>query len=159
MHGILKYRIFNEKLTLSMEKSRIVESLDVVGEVFGDIKSACIKGFYTIETKRLNEMAEIIRCIKLYAILNDIEKLRGRKIEILGYYLLDGYNKKTKKDIIKRLDLTDSNLNNINCGLRDLGVIHSVNYNQSDNEVDKDLIEFKEFVVDRKGSYILTKIK
>ncbi len=142
-----------------MEKSRIVESLDVVGEVFGDIKSACIKGFYTIETKRLNEMAEIIRCIKLYAILNDIEKLRGRKIEILGYYLLDGYNKKTKKDIIKRLDLTDSNLNNINCGLRDLGVIHSVNYNQSDNEVDKDLIEFKEFVVDRKGSYILTKIK
>jgi len=136
-------------------KKKLVDSLDVVGEFLPDIKAACVSGYYKIETKRLSEMDEIVRCIKLYIILKDIKKLTGRKLEVLSYYLKFGYNKKTKQDVIKGIKITDSNLNNINCELRRMGVISSVGYNQSANEVNRDLLQFKEFIVDNKGSYVL----
>lgn len=140
---------------MKIDKQKIVESLDVVGEYFGDVKEACLNGYYKIETKRLSEMDEILRCIKMYVILRDIKKLTGRKLEVLSYYLKFGYSKKTKKDVIKGIGITDSNLNNINHELRKIGVINSVGYNQSANEVNEDLLQFKEFIVDKKGSYVL----
>lgn len=142
---------------MEIDKQRIVDSLDVVGEYFGDVKEACLKGYYKIDTQRLNEMEEILRCIKLYVILKDIKKLTGRKLEVLSYYLKFGYSKKTKKDIIKNIRITDSNLNNVNHELRKMEVINSVGYNQSTNEVNKELLEFKKFIVDNKGSYVLIK--
>jgi len=144
-------------MNVSIEE--LESSLDVVGEVFIDIKEACIEGYFKIETARLVEVKEIQRCIKLFVILKDLDKLTGRKLEVLVYYLLYGYNKKTKQTILKQMGITDSNLNNINCALRSIGVIHSVNYNQADNEVDIELLKFKEFIVDNKGKYILTKIE
>lgn len=143
---------------MSVNREKLEESLEVVGEYFGDIKDACISGYYQIETKRLSEMAEILRCIKLYVILKDIKKLTGRKLEVLGYYLLLNYSKKTKKEIIETTGITDSNLNNINHELRKMGVINSVGYNQSTNEVNPELLEFKKFIVDQKGSFALIKI-
>lgn len=143
---------------MEINRQKIEESLEVVGNIFGDVKEACIDGFYKIETKRLNEMDEILRCIKLFVILKDIKKLTGRKLEVLAYYLLYGYSKKTKKDVIKGIKITDSNLNNINHELRKMGVINSVGYNQSTNEVNKDLLEFKKFIVDNKGNYVLIKL-
>lgn len=141
------------------ERKKIEEALDTVGQYFGDIKQACIKGHYTIDTTRMGEMEDILRCIDMYIILNNIENLTGRKKEILGYYLKMGYSKKTKDFIIKNLKLTDSNINNLNHSLRKLGVIKSIGYNQSINEVDKDLLDFKKFMVDSKGEYLLVKIK
>ena len=143
---------------MNNNRQKIVDSLEIVGEYFGDVKDACLKGYYKIETKRLNEMEEIIRCIKLYIILKDIKKLTGRKLEVLSYYLKFGYSKKTKKDVIKGIKITDSNLNNINHELRKMGVINSIGYNQSANEVHKDLLEFKEFIVDKKGSYVFIQL-
>lgn len=122
------------------------------------MKEACLSGHYKIETNRLSEMDEILRCIKLYVILKDIKKLTGRKLEVLSYYLKFGYSKETKKDIIKGIKITDSNLNNINHELRKMGVINSVGYNQSANEVNKELLEFKKFIVDNKGNYVLIKL-
>lgn len=143
---------------MNNNRQKIVDSLEIVGEYFEDVKDACLKGYYKIETKRLNEMEEIIRCIKLYIILKDIKKLTGRKLEVLSYYLKFGYSKKTKKDVIKGIKITDSNLNNINHELRKMGVINSIGYNQSANEVHKDLLEFKEFIVDKKGSYVFIQL-
>lgn len=143
---------------MNIDRQEIENSLETVGKFFEDIKEACLDGHYKIETKRLSEMDEILRCIKTYVILKDIKKLTGRKLEVLSYYLKFGYSKKTKKDIIKGINITDSNLNNINHELRKMGVINSVGYNQSANEVNKELLEFKKFIVDNKGSYVLIKI-
>jgi hypothetical protein len=143
---------------MSTSKKQIVKSLEIVGEFFGDIEKACLNGYYKIETKRLIEMDEILRCIKMYVILKDIKKLTGRKLEVLAYYLSYGYSKDTKKDIIKGIRITDSNLNNINHELRKMGVINSVGYNQSANEVNPDLLEFKKFMVDNKGNYVLIEL-
>ena len=139
-------------------REKIEDSLDVVGEIFPDVKEACTKGFYKIETDRLTEIEEIIRCIKIFVILKDIKKLTGRKQQVLAHYLLDGYSKETKKIVIKELNITDSNLNNINHELRSMGVINSVGYNQSTNEVNRDLLELKNFIVNSKGNYILIKL-
>lgn len=136
-------------------RKQIEDSLEIVGEYFPDVKEACVNGYYKIETKRLSEMDEILRCIKMYVILKDIKKLTGRKLEVLAYYLLYGYNKETKKKVIKGIKITDSNLNNINHELRKMGVINKVGYNQSANEVNKYLLEFKRFIVDNKGNYVL----
>ena len=143
---------------MEIPRKRLEDSLDVIGEVFSDIKDAVLKGHFNIKTNRLIENAEVIRCIKLYVILNNIKKLTGRKLEVLAYYLIMGYSKETKKTILKALKITDSNLNNINHELRKMGVINSVGYNQSNNEVNKDLLAFKNFIVDSKGSYVLIKI-
>ncbi|MFT6125915.1 MAG: hypothetical protein ACJAVA_000357 [Flavobacteriaceae bacterium] len=140
------------------QRKKLEDSLDIIGEVFKDIKEACVEGHFKIETSRLVEAGEVNRCIKLYVILKDIKKLTGRKLEVLTYYLILGYSKDTKKFILKGLDITDSNLNNINHELRKMGVIKSVGYNQSNNEVNEDLLAFKKFIVDKKGSYILIKI-
>lgn len=140
---------------MEINRKEIEESLDTIGRYFGDIKDACLEGYYNIETERLSNVDEVLRCIKLYVILKDIKKLTGRKLEVLAYYLLYGYSKKTKKHIIANIKITDSNLNNINHELRKMGVINSVGYNQSANEVNKDLLEFKKFIVDNKGSYVL----
>ena len=67
-------------------------------------------------------------------------------------------SKDTKKEILRELKITDSNLNNINHELRKMGVINSVGYNQSNNEVNKDLLSFKDFIVDKRGNYMLIKI-
>lgn len=143
---------------MSIDREKFEKSLYVVGEIIPDIKEAIIGGYYPIETTRLDQTKEVLRCIKIYAILKDLEKLTGRKLEVLVYYLMYGFSKKTKKDILKGLKITDSNLNNINCELRKIGVIKSVGYNQSTNEVNRDLIRFKEFVVDKKGKYTLIKM-
>lgn len=143
---------------MGINREKLEGALDTVGEFFGDVKEACVKGYYKIDTKRLSEMDEIVRCIKMYVILKDIKKLTGRKLEVLSYYLNFGFSKKTKKDIIRGIKITDSNLNNINCELRKMGVINSVGYNQSANEVNKDLLEFKNFIVDNKGSYVMIKV-
>lgn len=139
-------------------RKKLEDSLDIIGEVFKDVKEACMEGHFKIETSRLVEADEVNRCIKLYVILKDIKKLTGRKLEVLTYYLILGYSKETKKFILKGLDITDSNLNNINHELRKMGVIKSVGYNQSNNEVNADLLAFKKFIVDKKGNYILIKI-
>ncbi len=139
-------------------KNKLRDALDVVGEVFADVKSACLEGHFQIETNRLEETKEIIRCIKMYAILKGIDKLSGRKLDVLAYYLISGYNRKTKKDIIKRVKITDSNLNNINHELRKMGVIEKSGYNQATNEVNSDLLAFKNFIVDNRGKYALIKI-
>lgn len=143
---------------MEITREKLEESLNTVGTVFSDIKESCIDGHFKIETERLSEMDEILRCIKLYVILKDIKKLTGRKLEVLSYYLKFGYSKKTKKTIIKGIQITDSNLNNINHELRKMGVINSVGYNQSTNEVNKELLKFKEFIVDNKKKYVLIKI-
>jgi len=143
---------------MEINRQKIEESLETVGEYFEDIKEACLDGHYKIETQRLSEMDEILRCIKLYVILKDIKKLTGRKLEVLSYYLKFGYSKKTKKDVIKGIKITDSNLNNINHELRKMGVINSIGYNQSANEVNKELLQFKKFIVDNKGNYVLIKL-
>jgi len=143
---------------MEISREKLEESLEIVGKVFEDVKESCIDGHFKIETERLNEMDEILRCIKLYVILKDIKKLTGRKLEVLSYYLKFGYSKKTKKDIIKGIEITDSNLNNINHELRKMGVINSVGYNQSTNEVNKELLKFKQFIVDNKKKYVLIKI-
>tara|TARA_R110000868_G_scaffold74337_2_gene214924 strand:- start:46541 stop:47047 length:507 start_codon:yes stop_codon:yes gene_type:complete len=150
----------NVKVLLNMKNSKqeIIKSLDLVGEIFPDIKEACVEGYYKIDTERLSGIEEILRCIKLYVILKDIQKLSGRKLEVLSYYLKFGYSKKTKKDIIKNIKITDSNLNNINHELRRMGVINSVGYNQSSNEVSAELLEFTRFIVDEKRNYVLIKI-
>ncbi len=137
------------------DRKILEKSLDEVGKYFVDIKEACTNGYYKIETQRLPHAEEVIRCIKLYVILKDIKKLTGRKLEVLAYYLLYGYSKKTKKSVIKNIKITDSNLNNINHELRKMGVINSVGYNQSANEVNNELLQFKEFIINDKGNYIL----
>lgn len=143
---------------MSITRETIEDSLNIIGKYFGDVKEACIQGHFKVETKRLSDIEEVVRCIKMYVILKDIKKLTGRKLEVLSYYLMYGFSKKTKKDIIKQLKITDSNLNNINCELRKMGVIKSIGYNQSINEVSKDLIEFKKFLIEGKGKYILIKV-
>jgi len=143
---------------MEAKRKKLVESLEIVGEFFEDVQKACIEGYFTIETERLTDMEEILRCIKLYVILKDIKKVTGRKLEVLSYYLKFGYSKKTKTSIIKGIKITDSNLNNINHELRKLGVINSVGYNQSANEVNRDLLTFKESIVDNKNNYTLIKI-
>lgn len=144
---------------MKSSKQEIVKSLNIVGEVFPDIKEACVEGYYKIDTERLSDIEEIIRCIKIYVILKDILKLSGRKLEVLSYYLKFGYSKKTKKDIIKNIKITDSNLNNINHELRRMGVINSVGYNQSSNEVSSELLEFTKFIVDSKKNFVMIKLK
>lgn len=143
---------------MEISREKLEESLEIVGKVFEDVKESCIDGYFKIETGRLNEMDEILRCIKLYVILKDIKKLTGRKLEVLSYYLKFGYSKQTKKNIIRGIKITDSNLNNINHELRNMGVISSVGYNQSTNEVNKELLKFKQFIVDNKKKYVLIKI-
>lgn len=143
---------------MEINRQKIVDSLTIVGEYFEDVKEACLKGYYKIDTQRLSEMDEVLRCIKVYVILKDIKKLTGRKLEVLAYYLKFGYSKETKKKVIKGIKITDSNLNNINHELRKMGVINSVGYNQSANEVNKDLLQFKEFIVDKKGNYVLIRL-
>lgn len=143
---------------MSDSREKLVKSLENIGEYFPDIKDSCLNGHYKIDTDRLSEMDEIIRCIKMYAILKDIKKLTGRKLEVLAYYLKFGYNKKTKKDVIRGIHLTDSNLNNINCELRKLKVINQIGYKASNNELNKELLEFKRFIVDGKGKYLHIKI-
>lgn len=140
------------------KREELEAALDNVGLYFEDIKEACTQGYYKIETKRLSAIAEVLRCIKLYVILRGVEKLTGRKLEVLAYYLMYGYSKKTKKHIITNLKITDSNLNNINHELRKMGVINSIGYNQATNEVNKDLLELKNFVVNNKGSYMMIKV-
>lgn len=142
-----------------LNREKIEESLSVVGQVFGDVEDACINGFYKIETKRLDETEEILRCIKLYVILKGIKNLTGKKTEVLCYYLKLGYSKETKKEILEHLKITDSNLNNINHQLRKMGVINSVGFKQSVNEVNRELLEFKNFIVDKKGGYTLIKLQ
>jgi len=143
---------------MKINREELEEYLEIIGEVFKDIKESCIDGHFKIQTERLNEMDEILRCIKLYAILKNIKKLTGRRIEVLSFYLKFGYSKKTKKDILKVLKISDSNLNNINHELRKMKVISSVGYNQSTNEVNEELLNFKKFIVDNKKKYILIKI-
>ena len=143
---------------MNLSRKKVEESLDVVGEVFKDIGTACREGYYKIDIKALNDLEEIVRCIKMYIILHDIKKLTGKKLEVLAYYLKFGYSKATKKGIIENIKITDSNLNNINHELRKIGVIKSIGYNQATNEVNKELLEFKKFIVDSQGKYILIKI-
>lgn len=139
-------------------KQEIVKSLEVVGEIFPDIKEACVDGYYKIDTERLNGIEEIIRCVKIYVILKGIQKLTGRKLEVLAYYLKFGYSKQVKKDIIKNIKITDCNLNNINHELRSIGVINSVGYNQSLSEVNPELVQFTNFIVKQNKNYIMIKI-
>lgn len=148
---------------------KLISSLDIVGEYYGDIKEACTDGFFTIETDRLSAAKEVMRCIKMYSLLKSLDdpkedgskvnKLAGKKLEVLVYYLLYGYNSKTKKEILKTMNMTDSNLNNINHSLRKLGVIKNVGYNSVNNDVDEELLMFKNFIVDNKGKYVMIKIK
>ena len=140
---------------MQVNKEEIEKSLDVIGTYFGSIKDACVDGFYEIETNRLSRIEEIIRCIKLYVILKGIKKLTGRKLEVLAYYLQDGFSKDTKKDIINLVGITDSNLNNINHELRKMGVIQRVGYNNSNNEVNPDLLQFKKFIIDDRKNFVL----
>lgn len=141
-----------------ISKDEISKSLDVLGEYLPDIKNAVLNSYYSIDTKRLDNIKEIKRCIKIYSIFNDIQDLTGRKIEVLSYYLLYGFNKDTKKDIIENINITANNLNNINHELRKLGFIRRSGYNKRNNEVNPDLLDFKKFIVDNKKSYILINI-
>lgn len=144
---------------MSTDKKKIIDSLDVVGEVFPDVKEAVINGHFKISTTRKETSEqEAKRCIQMYAILKNIEKLSGRKLEVLVYYLIYGYSKQTKDDVIKELKMTDSNLNNINHRLRKMGLINIYGTNFTKNEVSKELIAFKDFIVGSKGEYILIKI-
>ena len=87
-----------------------------------------------------------------------MDDLRGRKQEVLAYYLMLGYSKKTKESIMKELDIKSSNLNHVNHSLRKMGAIRQIGYNESNNEVNKELIKLKEFIVDGRNKYILIKI-
>src|SRR5690606_4440557 len=104
------------------------------------------------------EMEEVLRCIKLYVIFKGIAKITGRKMEVLAYYLLYGYSRDTKKKIIQELRITDSNLNNINHELRTAGAITMMDNNQTQNEINKELLGFKRFLVDNEKRYILIKL-
>lgn len=136
----------------------ITKSLDNIGEYFPDIKSACIDGYFQIDSNRLTSTEEIVRCIHIYTMLKNIKGLSSRKLDVLVFYLKYGYSKEIKKLIEERLKIKEGNLNSINCELRKLGVIEQVGHNESNNKVCDELREFKEFIVDQKGSYILISI-
>lgn len=143
---------------MALDRKKVEGALDIIGSVFGDIKDACTDGYYEIGANRLDDMDETLRCIQMYVILKNIRNLTGRKLEVLSYYLKYGYSKRTKDQIIKGLNIKDSNLNNINHQLRKMKVIENVGYNQSNNKVSSELLNFKEFIVDQKKQYILLKI-
>lgn len=143
---------------MNIDKKKVEESLDIIEVFFKGVKDLCMEGHYTMKTGRLNTIPEIIRCIQFFALIKNKSKLRGRKLEVLAYYLKSGYSRETKKDIISMLKITDSNLNNINHELRKLGAIETVGYNENNNQVNKELLEFKEFIVDNKKGNILIKI-
>ena len=143
---------------MSLTKERTEESLEVIRQVFPDIYESCTKGYFGIDTKRLSDIREILRCIEIYKLLKGMDDLRGRKQEVLAYYLMLGYSKKTKESIMKELDIKSSNLNHVNHSLRKMGAIRQIGYNESNNEVNKELIKLKEFIVDGRNKYILIKI-
>lgn len=141
-------------------KEEIEKSLSIIGNYFGSIEEACIDGFYEIETKRKeSRIEEIYRCIQMYTLFKGVGKLRGRKLEVLSYYVQDGFNKQTKIDIMESLKIKDTNLNNINHELRSLGLIVKNEYNHSTNDVSKELMQFKKFIIDDKKKFVLINLK
>lgn len=144
---------------MSIDKDKLISSLGTISEVFPDMSDACVKGYSKVVTDRLEDMEEIQRCIRMFLILKGIPKLTPRKLELLAYYLKMGYSRESKDKITRRMKMKDSNLNNLNSKIRDLGLIKQVGHNQSNNEINPELVQFKKDIVDNKGSYILIKIE
>lgn len=137
-----------------------LESLAKVGAVIPVLEDMAKSTFYKLEIKRMSDLEDVIRFITIYVSLkgDDEVRLSQRRIQTLAYYILYGYSKKTKDTIKKDLDIENSNLNNLNSQLRKMGYIVSEKYNTHNNSVNKELLNFVNYMVLNKGKYFLVKL-
>ena len=132
-----------------------LESLAKVGAVIPVLEDMAKSTFYKLEIKRMSDLEDVI-----YVSLKGDDEVRRsqRRIQTLAYYILYGYSKKTKDTIKKDLDIENSNLNNLNSQLRKMGYIVSEKYNTHNNSVNKELLNFVNYMVLNKGKYFLVKL-
>lgn len=78
---------------------------------------------------------------------NPNNHLKPRLSNVLSYYVLKGYSEETKKIILDSKEgLSRKHLNQINCELQKQGYLHPHKHNENRREVDKSLLELKEYL-------------
>jgi len=84
---------------------------------------------YGEKLKYKSEFDLLYKFLKIYATIaqlyseDDMKPLRNRLIEVLTFYLMYGYSKKTKEIIKESLNIKDTNLNVMNSHLSKQGYI------------------------------------
>lgn len=146
------------KYFVKMTKEEITKSIEVLKKIAPNLAEALIKRYYTIKSKRKSDHEEALRIIRLYTVLQDIEEITGRKLQVLACYLIDGYNKESKKRIRKKLNISEGNLNSVNCDLRSRKLIYPDDRNSNKNHVTKELLDLKTFLIDDKKSNLLIQL-
>lgn len=84
---------------------------------------------------------------------NPTNHLKPRLSNVLSYYVLKGYSEETKKIILdSKPGLTRKHLNQINCELQKQGYLHPHKHNENRREVDKSLLDLKEYLESNKDN-------
>lgn len=141
------------------DKEDLVKAISQVGKFFPDVPGICENGYFKMTTEELDETDNINRCIKLYCLIKGIPIIQTRRAEVMYYYLKYGYSRQTKDFIMKKININDSNLNNINNALRNIGFIKQVGYNNRNNEVNAELLAFKNYMDKGSGAHILIAVE
>lgn len=137
-----------------------LDSLAKVGKVIPVLEDMAKSTFYKLETKRMSDLEDVVRFITIYVSLkgDDDIRLSQRRTQTLAYYILYGYSRETKNAIKKDLNIKNSNLNNLNSQLRKMGYIVAEEYNTNNNKINKELLDFVNYMVMKKNSYFLVKL-
>lgn len=136
-------------------KKEFLESLDVVSEVAPILKSLIVEGSYRLTSEKKGDMIQVIDIVKIYSILKKEKELIGRNLEVLAFYLVNGYNRDLKEKMAEELDIKINNVNQINSSLRKDGYLIQDKKNKTKNVVDPDLKKFKEFIIDKEKKNVI----
>lgn len=136
-------------------KKEFLESLDVVSEVAPILKSLIVEGSYRLTSEKKGDMIQVIDIVKIYSILKKEKELIGRNLEVLAFYLVNGYNRDLKEKMAEELNIKINNVNQINSSLRKDGYLIQDKKNKTKNVVDPDLKKFKEFIIDKEKKNVI----
>ena len=115
-------------------------------------KSSTKKNFYIHDFYYKDELDKIDKCLKMYALmvnetLGELH-LRPRLVEVLGFYLLKGYNSEAKDLIVNTIGIERQNLNQINSELTRKGYLIIDPYNYRTKKLNAGLTQLKEYIED-----------
>lgn len=102
-----------------------------------------------------DSLDKLTKVLQLYALMVNLKVgkiyLRPKLVEILAFYILKGYSDETKELIIKTLNITRPNLNQINAELTRKGYLRIDQRSYRKKYLSPAMLQIKEYFMDGKS--------
>lgn len=109
---------------------------------------------YLLKVGYDDKLSLCLKAIQLYVDIQKIDNpdksLGSRPMELLSYYLLEGYSNDTKLFIQKNLGLTNKNINTVNLVLTKKGYLYQDKDNFHTKVLSPDLNKLKKYIDNNK---------